>query len=154
MRSLGIAVLLLVAPVFATERFPEPLTLELSPPALDQDGCALQHPPDGIFNKQKLDDGALQECGAYVDGRKVGYWVLLQSGASYYWHGWFKEGKRIGTWLARTPSGSLVGLLRYDLAGNRHGISYGLGLNGQFVWKEIHAHGNTISTCDNWKSPC
>jgi hypothetical protein len=149
MRLLIVALMLLMTPAYALERVPVALVKELSPPALDADGCAL---PAAGRHTERNTDGVLVTCGMLVNDQRDGYWVYAKDG--YFMHGWYHEGQTVGTWLALTAMGSLLGVWRFDQAGAMHGISYGLEGDGRLAWKQMHLHGRRVFACEGWKWPC
>ncbi|MGE8504971.1 MAG: hypothetical protein ACN6P1_22365 [Pseudomonas sp.] len=149
MRALTLALMLLATSAAAFERVPQRLLNELAPPALDGDGCARSK--DEIH--QEIVDGKLVACGAQANGQRSGYWVEETHGG-FVIHGWYRDGKSIGTWLALNATGNLVGVWRYDATGARHGVSYGLEKDGRLAWKQIHVHDQQVFDCEGWKWPC
>ena len=95
MRLLIVALMLLMTPAYALERVPVALVKELSPPALDADGCAL---PAAGRHTERNTDGVLVACGMLVNDRRDGYWVYADG--RYFMHGRYHAGQKTGTWLA------------------------------------------------------
>lgn len=129
---------------------PAALLKELNRPAVDEHGCALPEKAgvrDGYEYDKDFDGegGSLSNCGAYVRGDEEGYWVYERSG--FYQQGWYRQGKRVGTWLAISPTGWLAAVYRYDEQGRSNGIRYGLGEHGQLIWRYMYVDDRLVIGC-------
>lgn len=136
---------------FDLDKVPKYLLNELAPPELAEDGCALSiSETDKHFG---ADDGSLVECGRLLDGERDGYWVHMTRFGDLI-HGWYRRGKLVGTSLVLTKNSNLVGVFRFDEAGNEHGVSFMLEKDGRLAWKQVHIYGRQVFTCEAWKWPC